>query len=234
MIIKRNMIRHLLAWISFGLCANFTVRGDNAQGMVRTTTTSSLCNSPAQTFQPEGRIGEVIGNGNQDSPNQYQLTEFVRVQGAQPHPERHRVDTVFFTPVLKPIVEMLPSPYDGGGGGGGGEATSDSSDTSLVSLNTQDNDRISELCSYDRVGGSWRLKHRTNRGAHGEVWRGTRIKSGAAGKVQGAPEVVYVLKRMLLEKGEKVRLAAAREKYFGELMWDPKFEGHVARYVEVW
>jgi hypothetical protein len=225
MIIKRNMIKHILAWIIFGSCANLNVRGDNDQGMVRTTTTSSLCNSPAQTFQPEGRIGEVIGNGNQDSSNQYQLTEFVRVQGAQPHPERHRVDTVFFTPVLKPIVEMLPSPFE--------DDTSDSSDTtSLVSLNTQDNDRISELCSYDRVGGSWWLKHRTNRGAHGEVWRGTRIK-GSTEKVQGAPEVVYVLKRMLLEKGEKVRLAAAREKYFGELMWDPKFEGHVARYVEV-
>lgn len=44
-------------------------------------------------LDPLRRPGQVVGN--------YQLTEFVRVQGDKPHPERFVVDPVFFSPALK-------------------------------------------------------------------------------------------------------------------------------------
>jgi hypothetical protein len=52
----------------------------------------------------------------------------------------------------------------------------------------------------------WAIKKRLNRGAHGEVWAATREDKD------------YVLKHMFLEKGAHVRLAAAREAWFGDAL----------------
>jgi hypothetical protein len=69
----------------------------------------------------------------------------------------------------------------------------------------------------EQTKGGWRLERRTNRGAHGEVWRGSRVleQEHRQRRYQDTKcGRMYVLKRMLLEKGEHVRLAAAREVWF--------------------
>ncbi|KAF4692831.1 hypothetical protein FOZ60_012525 [Perkinsus olseni] len=63
------------------------------------------------------------------------------------------------------------------------------------------------------------------RGAYGEAWR-AMMMDGTCREV--------VLKRMFVEKGERVRLSGLREVYFGELLRDDKEKGmanHTARYL---
>ncbi|CAN0546245.1 unnamed protein product, partial [Ectocarpus sp. 12 AP-2014] len=76
--------------------------------------------------------------------------------------------------------------------------------------------------------GSYRLKRRFEGGSHGEVWRGVRL--GPDGKPSLADG--YVLKRMLLEKGQHVLQAGIREIYFGELLQSLGGSLQIARYVE--
>ena len=48
-------------------------------------------------LSPRRHVGEEVGEGG----NRYRLTKFVRVQGDKPHPERFRIEPVFFTPALR-------------------------------------------------------------------------------------------------------------------------------------
>ena len=68
----------------------------------------------------------------------------------------------------------------------------------------------------------WAIKKRLNRGAHGEVWAAVR------------EERDYVLKRMFLEKGAHVRLAAAREAWFGAALGGHFVESFATARGDVW
>lgn len=111
----------------------------------------------------------------------------------------------------------------------------------VASAEPSSSDAIQEAVLNSDEGSNWRLRRRTNRGSHGEVWRGTRVEddndvvfdqnddwdlaTGSSqqgqphrrrGSGRGPAATTYVLKRMLLEKGEDVARAAAREIFFGE------------------
>ena len=68
----------------------------------------------------------------------------------------------------------------------------------------------------------WAIKKRLNRGAHGEVWAAVREDRD------------YVLKRMFLEKGAHVRLAAAREAWFGAALQGHFVESFATARGDVW
>ena len=212
------------------------------------TSTSSLVVVDGQRrLQPLLFAGDLVtppppppGRRHSSKHRQYRLTEFVRVQGDKPYLERVRVDPVYFTPTLEaggaydaslrlvssasaspPALDMGSELLNTRAVAAPGSAAAPSSLQEAV-LNSDD-------------GSNWRLRHRTNRGSHGEVWRGTRVEDEAFDEDEeddeegGQPRqrrrrrrrrrrrpTGYVLKRMLLEKGEEVALAAAREIFFGE------------------
>ena len=148
--------------------------------------------------------------------------------GRQAVSERVRVDPVYFTPTLEagrlrrePQVGLRPR-------------LSPALDMGSELLNKgllprrgppQPRRRSRKRCQNSDDGSNWRLRHRTIRGSHGEVWRGTRVEDEAFDEDEeddeegGQPRqrrrrrrrrrpTGYVLKRMLLEKGEEVALAA--------------------------
>ena len=151
-------------------------------------------------------------------------------------------------------LPLLPGTIQEGDQGESDSAGEESTCTTMAAA------RTTVLNTQDSIGGSnswnWRLRQRTNRGSHGEVWRGTRVEdedegeeievedtevevmasrqhereSGNSRQRERSPPTrktktrrsrrssgtTYVLKRMLLEKGDEVRRAAAREIFFGE------------------
>eukprot|EP00953_Heterococcus_sp_UTEX-ZZ885_P021310 11892-Heterococcus_DN1.PRE.2 len=94
----------------------------------------------------------------------------------------------------------------------------------------------SELLSVDsssaQAGGlslqlheAYRLGGKFDGGSHGEIWRAKRVN--------GDQTTTYVLKRMLLEKGDYVLQAGLREIHFGEFISNSQSaHSHIARYVE--
>ena len=72
----------------------------------------------------------------------------------------------------------------------------------------------------------YHLHSKVGRGAYGELWKAVKLPAHAS--AHGPPET-FVLKRLLVEKGEAVRASGWREVHFGQrLQW----QAHVARFVE--
>lgn len=83
----------------------------------------------------------------------------------------------------------------------------------------------SDLVSSDEARHLYRLRGRLGQGHFGEVWRGTQSSGPppASGQQGGASEAAaaagqFVLKRLMVERGDEVRLSGLREAYFGELL----------------
>ena len=173
---------------------------------------------------PRRQPGDVVGGSHSKRGSEnhhYRLTEFVRVQGDKRTAELNRVDPVFFTPA---IAEDWGAEH---------ELLSDGAQPIATRGVTVD----APLALPPDLHGTWRLQKRTNRGAHGEIWRGTKVMLGGTWGGQdsrkSSDEVVYILKRILLEKGQAVRLAGEREIFFGEMCSsDRTFDHHVARFID--
>jgi len=268
-------------------------------------------------LEPQRQPGDVVGQSRHSLTSdlgsdgasachghEYLLTEFVRVQSdknvpGQGHGEQQS-PSLFFTPALgasgaggwpRP-QQLLADPTTSSTIlSGNDEAVSrTSASDSDIHIGSGASGSPLAVSTEDGERGAWLLQRRTNRGAHGEVWRGTRVVGGAApggstaakggrsgacgaseggdkrggedlgdgkyrrdrdsgedvgdgsggnddgsgGEDEGGPGVVFVLKRMLLEKGPDVALAGHREVHFGErLAQDAAFDGKVAKFVEV-
>ncbi|CAM9501869.1 unnamed protein product [Ectocarpus fasciculatus] len=170
-----------------------------------------------ESLAPDGEQLVSLKPGDHIGP--YRLQEHLGFLGSRPvheydpafHP--HAAKRVGFSPrgMLSPPPRppvcppsrrgAAPRPSSRRNGAGGG----DEGDDALV-LKGGPEDNSAE--------GSYRLKRRFEGGSHGEVWRGVRL--GPDGKPSLADG--YVLKRMLLEKGQHVLQAGIREIYFGELL----------------
>jgi hypothetical protein len=102
--------------------------------------------------------------------HRYHIDELIRVKGAKNFVERARVAPVFFTPAIGHLDSTaLPS---------SGE-TLFATDSAL-SENHLVEDEGGEFSTNARLHGSWCLRRRCNRGAHGEIWRATRSTTGSA------------------------------------------------------
>ena len=97
---------------------------------------------------------------------------------------------------------------------------------------TQPSSSSSSSTSFD-----YTLHSRIGRGGYGELWKARKLPAStatdnfdAAGSDEGEEsERYYILKRLLIEKGEHVRASGLREIHFGQLLSD---EPHIARFVE--
>ena len=83
----------------------------------------------------------------------------------------------------------------------------------------------SDLVSSDEARHLYRLHGRLGQGHFGEVWRGAQSSGppSSSGHQDGASDATaaagqFVLKRLMVERGEEVRLSGLREAYFGELL----------------
>ena len=62
----------------------------------------------------------------------------------------------------------------------------------------------------------FQLLTRLGQGHFGEVWKG--VRSSSDGIIPPDPLPHFVLKRLMVEHGDRVRLSGYRESYFGELI----------------
>ena len=85
----------------------------------------------------------------------------------------------------------------------------------------------------------YELQSQVGRGGYGELWKARRLRQQAeAGReTEAADEAaassgseLFVLKRLLLEKGEDVRLSGVREMHFGSLL--RLASAHIARFLD--
>ncbi|CAI5728088.1 unnamed protein product [Hyaloperonospora brassicae] len=74
------------------------------------------------------------------------------------------------------------------------------------------------------VPAPYRLKHKFDAGAHGEVWRATRRSPETT-----TADQTFVLKRLFVERDERLVQMGLREAHFGARL---RAERHVARFVE--
>ena len=141
------------------------------------------------------------------------------------------------------------TPGDGGGGGGERRATKPTTSVPgkevavvarfLETLGGVPLRRAGETGGYRGAGG-----RPFSRGHFGEVWRATAARAAASDAetddaTDDATAMRYVLKRILVERGEDVRLSGRREAHFGEAIRAATRSaegrahpgaGHVARY----
>jgi len=67
-------------------------------------------------------------------------------------------------------------------------------------------------------GAEYQLRGRLGQGHFGEVWRAFHSTGGQRTRTERSDEESYVLKRLMVEKGQEIRLSGYRETYFGELL----------------
>eukprot|EP01135_Chromosphaera_perkinsii_P009291 Nk52_evm43s1705 gene=Nk52_evmTU43s1705 len=90
----------------------------------------------------------------------------------------------------------------------------------------------------DSLTGKYEFRLKFARGGYGEVWKAKgrrKAKPGFEGEWDGEygnNAADFVLKRMLIEKGENVYLSGLREIYFGSLFRGGKSNSNIARFVE--
>ena len=102
-----------------------------------------------------------------------------------------------------------------------------------VSSATSAGSTSSSSASFD-----YTLHSRIGRGGYGELWKARKLPTTTAADEgssdsdsdsESESEEYYILKRLLIEKGEHVRASGLREIQYGQLLSD---QPHIARYIE--
>jgi hypothetical protein len=101
----------------------------------------------------------------------YQLDRLIRIKGAKNFVERSRVSPIFFTPAIGHLeLSAFPS----------NNLSIAKSESNNFEEEVVEGHDVGFPTSSARLHGSWCLRRRCNRGAHGEIWRATRISADSA------------------------------------------------------
>ena len=92
--------------------------------------------------------------------------------------------------------------------------------TGVMENNANDGISVEHLSDLDNSVNNpvrYQLHGRLGQGHFGEVWTAVHSPGGQAW-TEGHLEEDYILKRLMIERGEEIRLSGLREAYFGELL----------------
>ena len=105
--------------------------------------------------------------------HRYRLDKLIRIKGAKNSVERSRVSPVFFTPAIGHL-ELSALPVNGN------NLSLTEPESAQFDKEVVDSHNVDISLGSAHLYGSWCLRRRCNRGAHGEIWRATRTSANSA------------------------------------------------------